>query len=188
LRVTTRSTSAIDAGNINACRRKIEMSLGLQSRDDTRVAAKTTRAEHYLCREVEQAHLTPWPDGLQSLVTGERQQRAWRTLVLKPGVLRAVDLHQLAQAIAPPTWLMRRGKTMPTVLPQPIGDHPTAQGLARHRATVMLGQFLRRQSLPPRRLGIGPKSAYCSRTIDNAKVRTSAWQPMVAGFASALGN
>jgi predicted phosphoribosyltransferase len=30
----------------------------------------------------------------------------------------------------PPARLMRRGETMPTVLPQPIGDHPTAQGLA----------------------------------------------------------
>ena len=51
---------------------------------------------------------------------------------LKPGVLGAVDLYEFAQAIAPPTRLMRRGKTMPSVLPQPIGDHPTAQGFARH--------------------------------------------------------
>jgi hypothetical protein len=60
-------------------------------------------------------------------------------------VFRAIDLHQLTQAIAPPTWLMRGRKTIPTILPQPIGDHPTAQGLARHRATVMLCQFLCRQ-------------------------------------------
>jgi len=66
------------------------------------------------------------------------QQRARRAAVLKPGVLRAVDLHQFAQAIAPPARLMRRGETMPTVLPQPIGDHPTAQGLARDRTAVML--------------------------------------------------
>jgi hypothetical protein len=43
-------------------------------------------------------------------------------------VLRAVDLDQFAQAIAPPARLMRRGQTMPTVLPQPICNHPTAQG------------------------------------------------------------
>jgi hypothetical protein len=45
------------------------------------------------------------------------QQRARRAAVLEPGVLRAVDLHQFAQAIAPPARLMRRGETMPTVSP-----------------------------------------------------------------------
>jgi hypothetical protein len=50
-------------------------------------------------------------------VIDKSQQRAWRAAILKPGVLRAVDLHQLAQAIAPPARLMRRGETMPTVLP-----------------------------------------------------------------------
>src|SRR6266481_2789963 len=47
----------------------------------------------------------------------ETQQRARRAAILEPGVLRAVDLHQFAQAIAPPARLMRRGETMPTVLP-----------------------------------------------------------------------
>ena len=74
------------------------------------------------------------------------QQRARRAAILEPGVLRAVDLHQFAQAIAPPARLMRRGETMPTVLPQPIRDHPTAQGLARNRTAVMLCQLLRRQA------------------------------------------
>src|ERR1700738_2864563 len=71
-------------------------------------------------------------------VIHKSQQRARRTAILEPGVLRAVDLHQFAQTIAPPARLMRRGETMPTVLPQPIGDHPTAQCLARHRTAVML--------------------------------------------------
>src|SRR6266852_8621341 len=53
----------------------------------------------------------------------ESQQRARRAAILEPGVLRAVDLHQFAQAIAPPARLMRRGQTMPTILPQPIRDH-----------------------------------------------------------------
>jgi hypothetical protein len=74
-------------------------------------------------------------------VIHKSQQRAWRAAILEPGVLRAVDLHQFAQAIAPPARLMRRGQTMPTVLSQPIRDHPTAQGLARHRAAVMLCQL-----------------------------------------------
>src|SRR6202008_8999 len=73
-------------------------------------------------------------------VIHESQQRARRTAILEPGVLRAVDLHQFAQAIASPGRLMRRGQTMPTVLPQPVSDHPTAQGLAGHRTTVMLCQ------------------------------------------------
>src|SRR5467141_3055930 len=63
-------------------------------------------------------------------IIDESQQRGRRAALLEPGVLRAIDLHQFAQAIAPPARLMRRGETMPTVLPQPIGDHPTAQGLA----------------------------------------------------------
>jgi transcriptional regulator with XRE-family HTH domain len=29
-------------------------------------------------------------------------------------------------------------QTMPTVPPQSIGDHPTAQGLARHRTAMVL--------------------------------------------------
>src|SRR5204863_6150954 len=78
-------------------------------------------------------------------IVHKSQQRAWRAAILEPGVLRAVDLHQLAQAIAPPARLMRRRETMPTVLPQPIGDHPTAQSLPRHRTAVMLCQLLRRQ-------------------------------------------
>ena len=45
------------------------------------------------------------------------QQRARRAAILEPGVLRAVDLYQFAQAVAPPARLMRRGQTMPTVLP-----------------------------------------------------------------------
>jgi len=42
-------------------------------------------------------------------VIHESQQRARRAAILEPGVLRAVDLHQFAQAIAPPPRLMRRG-------------------------------------------------------------------------------
>src|SRR5271156_2657382 len=56
----------------------------------------------------------------------ESQQRAWRAAILEPGVLRTVDLHQFAQAVTPPTRLMRRRETMTTILPQSIGDHPTA--------------------------------------------------------------
>src|ERR1700731_3202103 len=47
----------------------------------------------------------------------ESQQRARRAAVFEPGVLRAVDLYQFTQAIAPPARLMRRGETMPTIPP-----------------------------------------------------------------------
>src|SRR5271163_2836306 len=72
-------------------------------------------------------------------IIDETEQRARRTAVLEPGMLRAVDLHQFAQAIAAPARLMRRGQTMPSILPQPVRDHPTAQRLARHFTAVMLG-------------------------------------------------
>jgi hypothetical protein len=42
-------------------------------------------------------------------------------------VFRAVDLHQLAKAIAPAAWLMRGGQTMAVVDPQIRRDHPAAQ-------------------------------------------------------------
>jgi hypothetical protein len=42
-------------------------------------------------------------------VIHKSQQRARRAAILEPGVLGAVDLHQFAQTIAPPTRLMRRG-------------------------------------------------------------------------------
>src|SRR5215217_9412929 len=43
-------------------------------------------------------------------VVNERQQRALLRTILKPGVFRAVDLHQLAEAVASPARLMRRGQ------------------------------------------------------------------------------
>ena len=68
---------------------------------------------------------------------------------------------------------------MPTVLPQPIADHPTAQGLARHRATVMLCQLLCRQG----RAEIGIPLPH-NRQREDANLGR---QLMVAGFASAIG-
>jgi hypothetical protein len=62
-------------GRRQKCRRKIEMSPGVQSRDDTPGGGEDNRAEHYLflCSEVEQAHLMLWPDRLRSSVTGEAE-------------------------------------------------------------------------------------------------------------------
>src|SRR6516162_7881301 len=65
---------------------------------------------------------------------------AWplREFLLRCGLKRGLDA-TLLLLLAP------RGETMPTVLPQPTGNHPTAQGLARHRTAVMFCQLLRRQ-------------------------------------------
>ena len=75
---------------------------------------------------------------------------------------------------------------MPTVLPQPVGDHSTAQGLARHRTAVMLGQLLRRQEPAPAKAGVGPKSECRSCTIDSARVRTSAGSRWLLGLPRRL--
>jgi hypothetical protein len=50
-------------------------------------------------------------------VIHERQQRARLATVLEPRMLRSVDLHQFAKALAPPARLMRRGQPMAAVDP-----------------------------------------------------------------------
>jgi hypothetical protein len=45
-------------------------------------------------------------------------------------VLAAVDLHQLANALAPMARLVNTPAPLLAVEPQPLGDHPFAQGLA----------------------------------------------------------
>ena len=79
---------------------------------------------------------------------------------------------------------------MPTVLPQPVRNHPTAQGLARHRATVMLGKLFRRQRLPPRRRAKAGGRAKVGISLAHDRQRQGAnlnGEPMVAGPASPLG-
>src|SRR5215813_7139343 len=78
-------------------------------------------------------------------VVDKREQCALLGTVLKPCVFRAVNLHQLANAIAPTAWLMRGGQTMAAVDPQTRRDHPAAQRFTRDRAAVYLRQLLRRQ-------------------------------------------
>jgi hypothetical protein len=60
-------------------------------------------------------------------------------------VFRAVNLYQLAKAIAPAAWLMRGRQIMAAVYPQTRRDHPAAQRFTRDRAAVYLRQLLRRQ-------------------------------------------
>jgi hypothetical protein len=95
-------------------------------------------------------------------------------------VLRAVDLNQFAQAITPPARLMRGGQAVPPIGPQPIRDHPTAQGLARDLATMVRRQLLRRQG----RAEVGIPLAH-KRQRQGANLGR---QSMIAGFAPVLGD
>ena len=74
-------------------------------------------------------------------VVDEDEERAGRSAIFEPGVIRHVDLDQLARAFPPQARLVKR----PTLLarqPQPVMQHPLAQGLARDLQPVIRGQLL----------------------------------------------
>jgi len=66
--------------------------------------------------------------------------------ILKPPVLAAVDLHQLANAVAPGAGLMDALSPLLAIHPQLGLDHPQAQCLATERNPMNLVQLLRYQS------------------------------------------
>src|SRR4051794_9319890 len=78
-------------------------------------------------------------------IIDEHQQRALRPTILKPPMLVAVDLNQLADAVAPRTGLVNPFQALLAVNPQPIRDHPLAQRLPSKSNPVQLAQLLRRQ-------------------------------------------
>jgi len=78
-------------------------------------------------------------------VVDKHQQGALRSAILEPPVLAAVDLHQLADALAPVTGLMNLLAPLLAIAPQPVGDQPQPQGLAAERDLVHLAQLLGRQ-------------------------------------------
>src|SRR3546814_17358290 len=59
------------------------------------------------------------------------QQRALRPAILKPPVLRAIELDQLAAAVPAVTRLLGPGAASIAVLPRYFLDHPLAQRLVR---------------------------------------------------------
>src|SRR6266436_4207577 len=63
-------------------------------------------------------------------IVDKHQQRALRPAVFEPPMFAAVDLHQLANALAPMARLVNTPAPLFAVEPQPLGDHPFAQGLA----------------------------------------------------------
>jgi hypothetical protein len=60
-------------------------------------------------------------------------------------VLGAVDLNELADAIAAMSGLVDRLETLPAVFPKPFGQHPAPNGFDAQTQPVTLSQLLGRQ-------------------------------------------
>ena len=75
----------------------------------------------------------------------EHEQCALRATILKPPVLAPVDLHELADAIAPGAGLMNALSPLLAIEPQPSLDHPQPQCLTTERDPMNLAQLLGRQ-------------------------------------------
>ena len=107
-------------------------------------------------------------------VVDKHQQGALRPAILEPPVLAAVDLHQLADALAPRAWLVDALAPLLAVSPNPELDHPQPQRLAAERDVVNLAQFLSRQG-----------RAKIPVVLANDRQRLAANGP---GFAGCLGD
>src|SRR5215831_7601530 len=71
-------------------------------------------------------------------IINEHEQRALRTAILKPPVLAAVDLHQLANAVAPGAGLMDALSPLLTIDPQAGLVRPQPQCLTTERNPMNL--------------------------------------------------
>jgi hypothetical protein len=78
-------------------------------------------------------------------VIHKHQQGALRPAIFEPPMLAAVDLHQLADTLAPMTWLMNLLPPLLAVGPNPGLDHSQPKGLTPECDIVNLAQLLRRQ-------------------------------------------
>ena len=87
------------------------------------------------------------------------EQRALRTAALEPPMLGAVELYEFTEAIAPRPRLVDALEPVFSPNPKAGPDHPLPQCLDPKVQAMQLAQLLGRQSLPPRRRGVGPKSA-----------------------------
>src|SRR6516225_6846317 len=111
-------------------------------------------------------------------VVDKHQQGAWRAAVLKPPMLAAVDLHQLANAVTPRPRLVD-ALALLAVSPQPGFDHPLAHRFPAKGNPMILTQLLgrqRRAKIPvpladdrqnraPQRLGLAPVAAAVAPSI-----------------------
>ena len=77
-------------------------------------------------------------------VVDEDQKRAGRGAILEPAMLAAVDLHQLAQTLAPQPRLVQLPALLAGV-PKAGADHPLAQRLSGDRQAMALAQHLGRE-------------------------------------------
>jgi hypothetical protein len=97
-------------------------------------------------------------------VVHEYQQGALRAAILEPPVLAAVDLDQLAEAVAPVAGLVDALDPVAPANPDAVVDHPLAQRLDADRQAMNLGQLLGRQwpvtSLSVIYIRIAPKIYY----------------------------
>jgi hypothetical protein len=75
-------------------------------------------------------------------IVDEHQERALRTAVLEPPVLRAVDLDKLAAAVAPIAWLVKLGALGDLGLPQSGFHHDLSQRLTGEPEAMPLGEIL----------------------------------------------
>src|SRR5512132_4002928 len=113
-------------------------------------------------------------------VVNEHEQRALRPAILKPPVLAAVNLDQLANAIAPVTGLRDTLPPLLAIEPQPRFNHPKPQRLTTERDPMNFSQLLGRQGraeIPVpfsndrqcRVLGLAPVAAATSSLRDQAR-------------------
>src|SRR3954453_13172281 len=79
-------------------------------------------------------------------IVDKHQQPALRPPTLKPPMLAAIDLNQLADALAPRTGLVNPFQALLAINPQPIRDHPLAQRLPTKSNPMQLAQLLGCQS------------------------------------------
>ena len=114
-------------------------------------------------------------------VVDKYQQGAWRPAILKPPMLATVDLHQLANALAPRPRLVDAFALL-TIAPQPGFDHPLAHRFPAKGNPMILAQLLgrqRRAKIPvplandrqnraPQRLGLAPVAAATAPFRDHA--------------------
>src|SRR5207248_9747813 len=98
-------------------------------------------------------------------VVDEHQQRALRAAVLEPPVLAAIELHQLANALAPMARLMDARAPLLAVSPIPASTihHRSVSRPSASPCTSRNFSAAR----------VGPKSQYRLRIIANASSRTS---------------
>lgn len=78
-------------------------------------------------------------------VVNEGEQGALRPTALEPPMLRTVDLDQLPQTLAPIARLVHPRQTLLAILPDPIRQHPPADGLDAKPQPMTLGKLLGRE-------------------------------------------